>query len=151
MYTKTLFNRSILCAALVFLCLYGGQTVQADSTKAPAYLSGYDVVSYFTKQKAEQGKPEYAYQYKGKTYWFSGESHKDMFMKNPERYLPEYDGYCAYGVVHGQKVEASPEAWIIVDNKLYLHTDRSFLEKWKNDTSDSIKKGDEQWSLMNAE
>lgn len=116
-----------------------------DSTPA---VSGYDVVSYFTKQKAERGSEKHAVTYQDSTYWFTSAEHKALFSQQPQRYLPQYDGYCAYGIRYGQMVEADPQAWIIVDDKLYLHTDHSFLEKWQADTGAAIKEGDEQWQVL---
>lgn len=144
-------NRMYSSAALVLgAFLFMSQSLLASPDSIKPQLSGYDVVSYFTKQQAEQGISKHATVYKDKTYWFSSEKHKDLFIKQPGQYLPQYDGYCAYGVQYGQKIDSSPEAWAIVDNRLYLATDKSWLKKWKKDTSTAIREGDVQWSLMSS-
>jgi YHS domain-containing protein len=89
--------------------------VYADDIDPAAALSGYDVVSYFTRGKAEKGSEQHFYVYEGARYYFSSDQQKKMFIAAPEKYLPQYDGYCAYGVTVGRKPEASPEAWKIVN------------------------------------
>jgi len=125
-----------------------GQVSTAASPEVQPALSGYDVVSYFTEHKAQRGSAKYAVTHAGSTYWFSSAEHQALFRKQPQRYLPQYDGYCAYGIRYGQMVEADPQAWSIVNDKLYLHTDHSFLEKWQADTEAAIREGDEQWQVL---
>jgi YHS domain-containing protein len=122
-------------------------TAAAGEMLEPA-LSGYDVVSYFTKGRAEKGRPEFTYQHKGATYRFSDAKQRDMFAANPDKYLPQYDGFCAYGVIRGRKLQASPEAWKIVDGKLYLNLNKELLAEWSKDTSKSIRQGDAQWQKI---
>ena len=122
--------------------------VYADDADHAVALSGYDVVSYFTKGRAEKGRAEHAYVFKGAEYHFSSAEQMQMFIKAPAKYLPQYDGYCAYGVTFGQKLVASPEAWKIVDGKLYFNLNEEFLADWSKNTGESIRKGDEQWELI---
>jgi YHS domain-containing protein len=136
---------------LLLVMLLFNSLLFASQDSSPPSLSGYDVVSYFTKHKAERGNSQHTTVYKDKTYWFSSEKHKNLFIKQPARYLPQYDGYCAFGVQYGQKIKASPEAWAIVDNKLYLNTDKSYLKKWKSDVAGSIREGNKQWSMINSD
>jgi len=142
------YNARYLQAIALLMCMLLTQVSTAASPEAQPALSGYDVVSYFTEKKAERGSAEHAVTHAGSTYWFTSAEHKALFSKHPQRYLPQYDGYCAYGIRYGQMVEADPQAWIIVDDKLYLHTDHSFLEKWQADTAAAIKEGDEQWQVL---
>jgi len=123
-------------------------TVDADDADPAVALSGYDVVSYFTKGRAEKGSEEHAYVYNRAEYHFSSAAQKAMFIKAPGKYLPQYDGYCAYGVTFGRKLVASPEAWKIVDGKLYLNLNKDFLADWSKDTDKSISEGDDQWELI---
>lgn len=141
--TTSIFALTLI--SVIMLVPKAGLAKQVDNHPA---ISGYDLVSYFTQNRAEAGSAKHNHRYNGKTYWFTSAANKAVFIQNPENYLPQYDGYCAFGVMYGEKIEASPEAWAIVNGKLYLNTDRSFLEKWKKDTTASIKAGDEQWSLM---
>lgn len=141
-------TRFYLYGLVLLVCMLSGQLTTAATPESQPALAGYDVVSYFTSHKAERGSAKHAATHEGSTYWFTSAEHQAMFSKQPQRYLPQYDGYCAYGIRYGQLIEADPEAWIIVNDKLYLHTDRSFLEKWQADTATAIKEGDEQWQVL---
>lgn len=113
-------------------------------------ISGYDPVAYFTDGKPVQGKTEFEYLWHRSRWRFASSDHRDLFMKGPDRYAPQYDGYCAMGVAQGQghKSEVDPEAWAIVDGKLYLTFDRSWLDIWREDVSANIKQANENWPTL---
>ena len=110
--------------------------------------SGYDVVSYFTVGKAEQGNENFTAIYKDAIYQFASSKHQAIFLKEPGKYLPQFDGYCAYGVTFTQKIKADPTVWKIVNDKLYFNLNRKFLEDWSEDVMASIEKGNEEWELI---
>lgn len=121
---------------------------QFVSAKTEPAFSGYDLVSYFENDRAEQGDANYSYAYKNKIYQFASDKHLALFKLNPEHYLPQYDGYCAYGMTFGKKFEGDPEAWMIVDGKLYFNLDKSFMKKWSEDVDASILTADDQWEKL---
>ena len=82
-------------------------------------LKGYDPVAYFTENKAVQGSDQFTAQYQGSTYRFESAANRDVFNASPARHVPQYGGYCAYGVANGHKADISPEAFTIVNDKLY--------------------------------
>ena len=84
----------------------------------------------------------------GVTYLFSSEENKQAFEKNPEKYLPAYGGWCAFGVSVGKKFSADPEVWEIVDGKLYMNLDPSIKIMWREDIPGNIKKADKYWPKM---
>ena len=84
--------------------------------------------------------------FEGVTYAFASEEHKEMFEANPEKYVPAYGGYCAYGVAVGKKFVTDPEVWRIVDGTLYLNLDREIQRTWEKDVPGYIKKADANWS-----
>ena len=84
----------------------------------------------------------------GVTYAFTTEEHKKMFEANPQKYLPAYGGYCAYGVAVGKKFVVDPEAWKIVDGTLYLNLDKDIQRKWAKDIPGYIKKAEANWATM---
>jgi YHS domain-containing protein len=112
---------------------------------AEAGADGYDVVSYFTESEAVRGSGKHTYVHEGVTYLFSSEENKNAFAGNPEKYLPAYGGYCAYGVALGKKFYSDPEVWEIVDGTLYLNLDRDIQKEWKKDKPGNIKKADANW------
>jgi len=111
-------------------------------------ISGYDPVAYFTTAKALKGSPEITATYAGGTYRFSTTANRDAFLANPARYLPVYGGYCAYGVAHGHKVDVDPEAFRVVDDKLYLNYSKDVQKKWLADIPGNIKLADSSWTSL---
>jgi YHS domain-containing protein len=86
-------------------------------------LRGYDPVAYFTENKAVQGSDQFTTQYQGATYKFESAADRDAFVANPAKYSPQYGGYCAYGVAHGDKADVDPDAFTVVNGKLYMNYD----------------------------
>lgn len=113
-------------------------------------VSGYDTVAYFTEGKPVKGSAKYKFEYLDVEWYFSSEKHLNMFKENPEQYMPQYGGYCAWAVaVKKQRAPGDPEYWRIVDNKLYLNYDSSIQDKWLKDIPDFIKAADKHWPEMN--
>lgn len=109
---------------------------------------GYDVVSYFKDGKAMRGTGWHAAVHEGTTYLFANKENRNQFVKAPEKYLPQFGGYCAFGVAVGKKFYADPTVWKIVDGKLYLNLDKEIQEKWESDLSGYLKKGHANWSKV---
>lgn len=87
-------------------------------------IKGYDPVAYFTESQAIKGSPEFSHQWLGATWHFSGAEHRDLFAANPISYAPQYGGHCAGGLAYGDMTtNIDPEAWRIIDGKLYLNYD----------------------------
>jgi YHS domain-containing protein len=112
-------------------------------------VKGYDAVSYFAQNKAVKGKSEFAVFHKGVKYYFSSALNKEEFKKNPEKYEPQYGGWCAYAMGEtGEKVDFDPETFKIVNGKLYLFYNRFFnntLPKWNKDEGSLKAKADVNW------
>lgn len=122
-------------------------------------IGGYDVVAYFKSEKATKGKQEIVTRHNGATYYFSSEENKKTFISDPEKYLPEYEGYCALAVgTTRKKISIDPETFKITDGKLYLFFNgKSFsgttfnsLEPWIRDEDKLIKKSNENWPVVKA-
>lgn len=113
-------------------------------------LQGYDAVAYFTKNKAVKGTAAYTFTYKNVMYRFATPANLKAFQENPEKYEPQYGGWCAYAMgATGEKVEVDPETFKIKDGKLFLFY-HSFinntLPKWNKDEENLHKKADASWS-----
>lgn len=113
-----------------------------------AVIGGYDVVAYFRDGKPVKGKSEYAVMWKGATWHFSSAENRDQFEMNPKSYAPQYGGYCSYAVSRGYTASVSPDAWDIVDGKLYLNYSRSVRRLWKRDVPGNIAKANENWPAV---
>jgi YHS domain-containing protein len=105
---------------------------------------GYDVVSYFSKMPVP-GKKIYTATWKGAEWRFSSAENLKAFEAAPEKYAPQYGGYCAYGLAQGYAVKGEPEQWSVVDGKLYLNYSASVKSKWQTDIPGYIKTGDANW------
>ena len=116
-----------------------------NQNPAGVALKGYDPVAYFTLGKPVKGERKFQHKWMGATWWFSSAANRDLFVANPEKYSPQYGGYCAYGVSEGHKASVDPKAWTIVDGKLYLNYDSGVQETWRKDTPGHISKADKNW------
>jgi YHS domain-containing protein len=138
---RSLFSiGSVLVAGGVF-----NKQVAAETVAQRIALSGYDPVSYFTAGHPEKGSPEFAAPFDDATYWFKSAEHRAMFLADPDRYAPQYSGFCAVMVSRGSKREADPEAWAIMDGKLYVFGVREGVPLFKQQTASVIGKANDNW------
>ncbi len=111
-------------------------------------VSGYDVVSYQTGEKPLRGNGNHIAVHEGVTYLFVNEANRKAFERDPERYVPAFGGYCAYGVSVGKKFVGDPDVWRVVDGRLYLNLDTSIQQTWAKDVPGNIDKANTQWSAI---
>ena len=120
------------------------------NTEANLAIQGYDPVAYFTENKAIKGKKEFAVNADGIVYRFSSLNNKNLFLKNPTAYEPQYGGWCAYAMgSYGEKVSVDPETFKILDGKLYLfyHSwTNNTLTKWNKEESKLKASADKTWA-----
>ena len=90
------------------------------SPQTTVAIKGYDTVAYFTAGKALKGTENFSFSWHGMTWYFSTKENRDLFAANPERYTPQYDGFCAWAMTESRLARTDPEVWKIVDGKLYL-------------------------------
>jgi len=108
-------------------------------------IQGYDPVAYFEEGKAIKGNASFTTKWDGAEWFFSSQENLDLFQVDPKKYAPQYGGYCAYGVAKGGLYETEPEAWTIVDGKLYLNYNTKIKKDWEQDIPGFIVKADENW------
>jgi enamine deaminase RidA (YjgF/YER057c/UK114 family) len=141
-------NRGVTLLVLLFVALFAS-TARGDEPKLS--ISGYDPVAYFTVGRPVQGKAEFEYVWRKLRWRFASGEHRDLFIKDPQRYAPQYDGYCALGAsieAAAHKDTVDPEAWAIVDGKLYLVHSNYWLEQWRQKARDYIKQADKDWQAV---
>ena len=114
--------------------------------KDSAAIAGYDVVAYFKEGKPVKGIAEFSISYKGVNWLFANKENAEIFKAAPEKYEPQYGGYCAYGCSQGHKAKTNPDAWTIVDGKLYLNYNTNVKEEWNKDQQGYIKKANANWN-----
>ena len=120
-------------------------------SKSNAAIQGYDPVAYFKDSKPVKGKNEFSYVWKGATWNFVNSQNLNEFKSNPEAFAPQYGGYCAYGVADGHKATTSPDAWTIVDGKLYLNYNKEVQALWRKDQKRYIKVANDRWPAVKKE
>ena len=113
-------------------------------------LRGYDAVAYFAVDKAVKGDPKFEYAWNGAKWFFSSEENMNKFKANPEDYAPQFGGYCAYAVSEGYTADADPEAWKVVDGKLYLNYNHDVQKTWEMNEADRIENGRKNWQQFKA-
>lgn len=113
-------------------------------------VEGYDTVAYFTAGLPVAGKREFEYRWQGATWRFASAEHRDLFAADPAKYAPRYGGYCAYAVARGYTAEIDPEAWKIVDGRLYLNYDRDVQRLWEADVAGHVRAADANWPRLLA-
>jgi len=94
-------------------------------------IQGYDPVAYFTVSKPVEGKSEFTHTWKGANWRFASAENRNKFAAAPEKYAPQYGGYCAWAVSQGYTASTVPEAWKIVDGKLYLNYSKGIQQRWE--------------------
>ena len=148
-------RRHLLTLATLALALVGA-TTSADAAEPPintlknsffsgrtdTAINGYDIVAYFTVGKPVKGQDSLVHEWMGAKWKFSSQDNLDLFKGNPEKYAPQYGGYCAYGVTQGSLVKVEPEQFTIRDGKLYLNYDADVQAKWLKDPAGYIKDAD---------
>lgn len=116
------------------------------------WVEGYDPVSYSVDHKAVQGSRSFAYNYGGATFRFVSHAHRDQFVKDPDRYLPAYGGWCAYAMgAKNEKVEVDPETFKIKDGRVYLFYNRFFsntLDDWNKDEQHLLPAANRNWAAF---
>jgi YHS domain-containing protein len=138
---KTLFA----AALIAFACAAQAQHNVDSSGLA---IQGYDPVAYFTEKKPVPGKAEFTATHEGAIYRFASAANRDAFVAAPAKYAPQYGGWCAYGVASGYKAKIEPDAWTVVDGKLYLNYSQSVRRTWSSDVPGYIRKGDANWPAV---
>lgn len=108
-------------------------------------IKGYDPVAYFDGE-AKEGNVQFALEWSGSKWLFSSETNLTKFKEDPEKYAPEYGGYCAWGMSKGYKAKIDPKnAWTVFNGKLYLNYSSSIKKKWLPQKEELIKAADENW------
>ena len=136
--------------------LFVGVSTYAIAAKDPIYTTlfsnnaagGYDVTAYFSEMKAVEGSKKYKTQYMGATWLFASQENLDKFLEDPEKYAPQYGGYCAWAAAKGDTYKGDPEHWSLHNGKLYLNYDQEVKDKWLDDKETFISQADAKWPAL---
>jgi YHS domain-containing protein len=147
-------------ALMATVSIAWGQPAAADGSVNTGYfggvaLKGYDPVAYFTESRAVKGSAEFSEEFLGETWQFASKEHRDLFTASPVKYAPQYGGYCAGEVLFGDvttgvTTNVDPEAWRIIDGKLYLFYDKGFAQVFEDHAREWLAKADANWPKVEA-
>ncbi|RXR28876.1 YHS domain-containing protein [Flavobacterium piscinae] len=152
MKTKIVFLL-LLLAVIVLITIYWF-IVKDKNLDAAIYstngmaLNGYDMVDLVDHSTLQKGNKEIYYTYQETDWYFSSLENRNTFASNPEQYIPQYGGYCAYGMSKGYKAPTQIETWSIVEGKLYLNYNLEVKKIWINNQKDFIQQADKNWSTI---
>jgi YHS domain-containing protein len=108
-------------------------------------IKGYDPVAFFKESKPVKGSDKFQYKWKDATWFFSTSENLEAFKANPEKFAPQYGGYCAYGTSQGHKAPTQTDTWTVANDKLYFNYNDKVKEIWTKDQANLIKTADEKW------
>jgi YHS domain-containing protein len=114
-------------------------------------IKGTDPVAYFIEEQAVKGNPQFSYEWAGTTWWFKSVKNRDLFIEEPDKYAPQYGGFCAWAVSNNYTASIDPEAWTIVEGKLYLNYNKNIQNKWTKKMTENILKADSNWPNIAAQ
>lgn len=140
-----------IAVLLVVAAAAGAQAQKVNAGRGGVAVKGYDLVAYVTAGKPMEGSEQFVHRIGATTYRFASAANRDAFAKEPERYLPQFGGFCAYAVSRGYTADIDPHAWRIVAGKLYLNYNHGAQAKWEQDVTGNIGKGDANWPALSRQ
>ena len=145
---RKVFLAGAMVALAALACGFKPISVTVDDNLA---LRGYDTVAYFSEGMGVMGSPFYSVEWGGAVWRFSSKTNMRLFQENPEKYAPQFGGYCAIALTANKVVSCDPDSFLIVDGKLYVLRDQEVLKIWEKNPREYIGKAEKYWShLMNA-
>lgn len=151
--------RSIVIVLAVVAGLFGSSVawaadpvfIEATTDGGRAAIRGYDPVAYHLIGAPVLGAAQFTHEWRGATWRFASAANRDAFARDPEKYAPQYGGYCAFGTSRGYKVSTQPDQFALVDGKLYLNYNAGVMQAWDKDRPHYIGKADENWKTLAEE
>jgi YHS domain-containing protein len=136
-----------ICFLLLFAAgpVMAGSLIAAVNTEQGLAIKGYDPVTYFSNGKPTPGLAQFSFTYNGAVYRFASTANRDSFLAAPDKFLPQYGGYCAYAIALNTIADIDPDEWKIVNGKLYLNNNFLSQTLWSLDKPGYIAKGDQNW------
>ena len=148
---RAFLETATLAVAAAFVVSVPAQAGKVNTADDGLAISGYDPVAYFTDDAAIQGSADFTASHDGANYRFASAANRDAFVANPDKYAPKYGGYCAYAASKGALAPVDPEAFKVVDDRLYLNYSKTVQGIWSEDIPGNIAKADANWPGLSAE
>lgn len=146
---NVIMNLLGLCVVfvLVLQSLAGADEV-VNKDDGSVAIGGYDTVAYFTQARAIAGKKAFSHVWQDAEWWFASAEHRDLFIKDPDRFAPRYGGFCALAMARGLKYTVDPEVWVIVSGKLYLNYSKEYGVEFAENAQQAIARADAHWAEL---
>ena len=137
---------SMVSAALVVATLIAPSARASDVNQTDGLaLRGFDPVAYFTQKKAVKGDPQWTVMHHDVTYEFASQEDQTAFQADPDKYVPQYGGFCALATSVGVKADADPKEFVVRDGKLFVNNNPKAQSLFQQDVEGNIKKADHNW------
>ena len=144
-HMKSILSLVLIIGSIVLQSIaYAAKPVYVGGRDRAA-IRGYDAVAYFTENMPVKGSKEHLFEYKGAKWLFSSADNLNLFKSNPEKYAPQFGGYCAYAVSKNTTASIKPEYFSIVDDKLYLNYSKGVYKRWTADKEKFIAAAEKNW------
>lgn len=140
---KAIHTLSVIVA--LFVSLVGTAMAAKPEINGSTAIKGYDPVAYFTTGSPTEGNKSITHKWKGAEWRFASTANRDKFVKEPEKYAPQFGGYCAWAVSEGKTASINPKSWKIVNGKLYLNYSSRIQKRWEKDIPGHISKAEANW------
>ncbi len=141
-------KKLILCALMAVGLAAAAKADEIYTNWRGLAIKGYDPVAYFTAGRPVEGDSDFEFEWRDATWRFASAENRDLFAANPEKYAPQYGGFCAWAVSQGKTAPIDPDAWRIVDGKLYLNYSAKVQKTWESDIPGFIKQADANWPKL---
>lgn len=144
---RFLLPLAVATACAVGSVAWAGEYFEKDGVA----IRGTDPVGYFKDGKPVKGSAEHRFEHKGSVFLFASKANRDAFAAEPDRYAPQYGGYCAFGTSGGNKAAIDPAAFTVRDGKLYLNYNRDVQKQWSADVPGHVAKADRNWPAVSKQ
>ncbi len=144
---RSFFILGLVLSAVVFFaaCAKTEGVKPVNTAENNTAVRGFDTVAFFTEGKLVESKPEFVHDWNGAKWQFASAENLDKFKSAPEKFAPQFGGYCSYAVSHGYTADGDPATWKIVDGKLYLNYNHDVRKKWEENQDQFIRDGEKNW------
>jgi hypothetical protein len=134
--------------ALAGVAVAAGPKHRVNKTSDGLAVKGYDVVAYAVDGTAIKGSPQFQHTWNDAVWRFASAANRERFIANPDRYAPQFGGYCSWAVSRNYTADVDPQAWRIVDGRLYLNYSKSVQRRWEQDIPGNISKAQGHWPAV---
>lgn len=145
----SIISRTLITLSLVIFGVANAAPPWSSLGEAVA-IQGYDSVAYFTKSEAVRGSAKFVHEWSGMTWFFSSAENRDAFAAAPEKYAPQFGGFCSLSIASGKNARGGGEAWTVHNGKLYLNYDKDVMANFRRDLNGNIPKAEGWWPTVKS-